>query len=481
IVAMNDKKYLKELEDLVKSKVIRHDWIGQINVNVLRRIGYFDTFDGVTTTDIKDFFDIDLVSAAWIIDVLTEHGVVKRDTREMHQLTQDDQLWKEKVEVYANKEITDETNLIAKHADNLIKIRNLPILKNVTPGIIAHYCVFADNDQLLTFFKLLKDENLLVPFFFTKFRLYGKLDCSCLPSSIANEIDEFLSDRFAYSFALEHLCIALDKSIHDPTTPKKLFLQENPQDELYEELLSSGVGQQSCISQEDYLFLDLDQHKYKDELIAVINTHRTKLWDQTHYHMEFVPFATYFTAQGYTIDSDTKAIIENGLLMVISKTGESVGWSLQNFVIKNVVKASKAVWSQVKAVGNFFYSIGSGICNFVSPFIEYCVGAFDYFAECGIAAGRAIKEKVVAVVDVIADSEIVKMATQTVKDITSVVGEQIVNAAQAVGDTIVTVADQTDITAAAKAVGNVATSVATVIADTTVAVGTAIGNIATDV
>ncbi|CAF1252129.1 unnamed protein product [Didymodactylos carnosus] len=272
-----EKNYLKEIEDLTKSKVVRYDWIGQINVNVLRRIEYFDTFDGVSTTDIKDFFDVDLVSAAWIMDALTEHDVVKRDTMEMHQLTLDEQLWKEKVEVYANKEITDETNLIVKHVDNLIKIRNLLILKNVTPGIIAHYCAFMDNDQLLTFFKLLKDKNLLAPFFFTKFRLYGKLDCSCLPSSIANEIDEFSSDRSAYSFALEHVCIVLDKSIHDPTTPKKLFLQENPQDELYEGLLSSGIGQQSYIAQEDSLFLNLDQYKYKDELIAVMNTHRTKL------------------------------------------------------------------------------------------------------------------------------------------------------------------------------------------------------------
>ncbi|CAF3989486.1 unnamed protein product [Adineta steineri] len=481
ITALKNKNNITEIEELVKSKVIRHDWIGQINVKVLRHIEYFDSFDGVTTTDIADFFNIDVVSAAWIIDLLIENGVLKRHTMEMHQLTQDEQLWKEKVEVYVNKEITDKANLIAKHADNLIKIRNLPILKNITPGIIAHYCKFTDNDQLLTFFKLLKDENLLIPFFFTKFRLYGKLDCSCLPSSIANEIDAFLSDRFAYSFALEHLCIALDKSIYDPKTPKNLFLKENPQDELYEELISFGIGEQSCISQEDYLFLDFDQFKYKDELIAVINTHRTKLWDQTHYHMEFVPFASYFTTQGYTIDSDTKAIIENGLLMVISKKNESIGWTLQNFVIKNVVEISKTMWSKVKAVGNFFYSIGSGICSFVSPFIEHCVDAFDYAAECGIAAGRAIKAEVMKVVDVIAESEIVKIATQTVMDITSVIGEQIVNAAQAVRDTIVTVADQTGITAATKAVGIVATTVGTVLAETTVAVTTTIVNTATDV
>ena len=253
IRALNDKKYVDEVEALVKSKVIKYDWIGQINVNMLRRIGYFDTFDGVTTTDIAEFFEIDAVSAAWIIDVLSENGVLKRDTIEMHKLTQDNQLWKEKVEVYADNK--DKTNLIAKHADSLIKIRNLPMLKNVRPGIIGHYCEITDNDELLTFYKLLKDEKLLDPFFYTKFRLYGKLDCSCLPSSTANEVDAFLSDRLAYSFALEHLCVALDNSIHDPRTPKKIFLPEKSQAELYEEFFSSGIGQPSRISQEDYQFL----------------------------------------------------------------------------------------------------------------------------------------------------------------------------------------------------------------------------------
>ena len=197
--------------------------------------------------------------------------------------------------------------------------------------------------------------------------------------------------------------------------------------------------------------------------------------------MEFIPFAAYFTAQGYTIDSDTKAIIENGLLMVISKRDESIGWSLQNLVIKNVTKAGKLLWSGLKAIGNFFYSIGSSICTFVSPFIEACVDAFDYVAECGIAVGRALREQVVAVVDVIADTEIFKMATQTVKDVTSAVSEQIVNAANVMGSAIVTIADNTGVTAAAKAVGNAAITVSNTVVNTTIAVGTAIGDAAADV
>jgi hypothetical protein len=476
IPTTNDHKYMEDVENLIKSKAIKHDWIGQINGNVLRRIGYLDTFDGVTTTDIVDFFEIDPIAAAWIIDLLTENGVLKRDTTEMHRFTRNDQLWKDKVEIYIDKEVKHDANLIAKHADSLTKIRNLPMLKNVTTGIINHFCEIADNDKLLTFYKLLKDEKLLEPMFFTKFRLYGKLDCSCLPSCIANEVDEFLSDRFAYSFALEHLCAALDNSINAPTTAKKLFLQENPQDEFYKELLSSGIGLQSRISQQDYLFLkevDLDQYKYKDELETVINNHRTKLWDQTHYHMEFVPFSTYFAAQGYTIDSDTKAIIENGLSMVISKRDESIGWWLQNTVIKSVATFGKAIWSGVSAVGNWFYSIGSCICKFVSPFIDGCVDAFDYVVESGIAAVRTIKEQVVAVVDAIADSEIVKMATQTVKDVASAVGEQIANVAEAVGDVMITVADKTGITTAAKAVGNAAVTARDAVVTAAVTVGDA--------
>jgi hypothetical protein len=162
--------------------------------------------------------------------------------------------------------------------------------------------------------------------------------------------------------------------------------------------------------------------------------------------------------------------------MVIAKRDESIGWSLQNFVIENVVEGSKAVWNGIKSVGNFFYSIGSSICDFVSPFIDSCVDAFDYVAECGISAARKIKEKAVEVVKVIADTEIVKMATQTVKDISSAVGEQITNAAQAVGDAIVTVADRTGITAAANAVGNAAITVGNAVGNATITVGNAIAD-----
>lgn len=205
----------------------------------------------------------------------------------------------------------------------------------------------------------------------------------------------------------------------------------------------------------------MDTYQYQDEIEAVINSHRTKLWDQSHYHMEFVPIANYLTAQGYTVDSDTKVIIENGLLMVISKRDEGVGRSVQNEVIKNVIKAGKSVWSAVKSVGNWFYSIGSCICEFVSPTIDFCTDAFDYVAESAISAGRTIKGKIV---------EVVKMATQTVKDAADFVSEKVTNAAEAVGDALTTIADKNGITAASRAVADVAQKVGTAISEVATAV-----------
>lgn len=141
-----------------------------------------------------------------------------------------------------NKNNKEETNPIIRHAVSLIQLRNFKAVKNITTGIVDHFCKIGDRDELFQFFTLLKSEKILEPVFFTKFRPYEKLECSYLPSCIANELDEFLSDRFAYTFAIEHLCISLDDSITDPTTPKKLFLQENPKEEFYEQLLSAGIG-----------------------------------------------------------------------------------------------------------------------------------------------------------------------------------------------------------------------------------------------
>lgn len=463
-----DPKCINEIENLVKSNVLRHDWIGQINTKVLRRIGYLDRFDGITTIDIADFFDIDHESAAWIIDLLIENGVLKRDTVPMHRFTKDEKLWHEKVAIHMDKGHKDETNLIIKHADGLVHIRNQKLLKNITTGMIDHFCKIGNREQLFKFFELLKNEKLLEPIFFTKFRLYGKLDCSCLPSCIANEIDELLNDRLAYSFALEHLCVGLDDSMVDPTAPKKLFLQENAANEFYEELLNSGIGIKSHISEEDYQLLDLDFYQYRDELKEVISNHRTKLWDQTHYHMEFLPSAAYFAAQGYTIDTDSKAIIENGLLMVISKRREDLIWSAQNTVIKNVVKAGKAVWSATKSVGNWFYSIGSSICQFVSPVVNFCTDTFNNVVESGMAIGREVKGKIVETVNYIAEIEVVKMATQTIKDV-----------ANTVGDALVTVADITGISTASRAVVNAVKEVGTVVRNTVTAVGTDISDAVT--
>lgn len=94
-----DKKCINEIDDLVESNVLKHYWIGQINRSPLRHIGYLDKFEGVTTTDIADYFCVEPESAAWIIDLLMEGGVLKRDTIQIYRFTTDDKLWNDQVAI----------------------------------------------------------------------------------------------------------------------------------------------------------------------------------------------------------------------------------------------------------------------------------------------------------------------------------------------------------------------------------------------
>lgn len=77
--------------------------------------------------------------------------------------------------------------------------------------VVGNYCNIADND-LFTFYAYLGKAKILEPYLYKIYRLKSKLDCSILSHCIANHIDKFLADRFAYTFALEELCMSLEKA-----------------------------------------------------------------------------------------------------------------------------------------------------------------------------------------------------------------------------------------------------------------------------
>uniref|UniRef100_A0AC34F413 Chloroplast protein-transporting ATPase n=1 Tax=Panagrolaimus sp. ES5 TaxID=591445 RepID=A0AC34F413_9BILA len=502
ILSINDESFVKtEITELINSKVLKDDWIAQVNLKNLGNITYCDSFDGITTSEIKEFFEIDLAAAAWILEALTEFDVLKQDTVLQHRFNADDKFWAEKVEIYQkdNKNITDD-NQIATHARSLTFIRNIPSIKNVTPAVIKHACDFTDDQKLVEFCKLLIAEKILEPYLSTKFRLTGKLDCSCLPESIAEEVEEFLNERLAYSFGIEYLAAAIDRSATDPRVSKEILLADDPHGELYQTLMDLGIILPSRIFTNDYNHLESNDYKFFEKIQAVIFEHRLKLYDQTWAQMEFLPSAAYFNSREHQVDEETRQIIKNGTLMMIASKEASTVWKLSIEVMNLISKCAKTVWSVVKAVGSFFYAIGAGYVKYVvSPIVETAIDVFDYCAEAAVDVASDIKKGIVEAVDYIAETAIVKAATETVKEAAKAVAEVAVNvggavgkAAEAVGDAVIYASEVTGVTAAAKAVGNAAVTASEAIgtaaaatgkaiADVGIAAGNAIGNAAKSV
>uniref|UniRef100_A0AC34QSP0 Chloroplast protein-transporting ATPase n=1 Tax=Panagrolaimus sp. JU765 TaxID=591449 RepID=A0AC34QSP0_9BILA len=435
---------LKKINKMVFEKKIISDFMAHINLETFANIGHCERFDEITITEIAKYFEIDELTAGWILSTLIEFGVLKTQTDLFYQFNPDQTIWNTKICVYLEKETKSES-LIAKNAESFDLLRKKSDLKNMSPELIQNVCNIEDNEKLIEFFKLLLDEKIIVPYGYTRFRLVGKLDCSCLPPSISYEVLKFLNDRFAYSFAIETLSYALDQSKTNPKVPKQILLPEDPYKDLEKELKRLGIVLPPRIFTKDYKDLESEDYKHFEQFAAIIHENRTKLFDNTQFHMELEPSEAFFTAREHLMDGETKAIIKNGLPMLIMPKTVSTSWKAMFAVVKFVAKAVKTIWSGIKAIGSFFYRAGASfVKTCVKPLVNKAVATLDYVAEKVMDVGKNFKEAVREVADTIAETEIYKAATETVKRVASGVG----NAASAVGETVVTAADKNEVTAA---------------------------------
>ncbi|KAE9548611.1 hypothetical protein FO519_008177 [Halicephalobus sp. NKZ332] len=294
-----DQESKEELQNLLESGYLKPDKIAKVNVLKIKSgIGFFDEYDGVTLEDLGEFFGIDSKVAAWILSVLEENGVL---THQSLQMTQD---------------------LATELYDYLVK------------------------------------ENLLESYVYNIWRLESKLDCSSLPKCIANEIDEFLADRFAFTFALENLMESVDNSLIDTDTKKQICLPMDPTADLINDLSELGLAMPQRIYKDEWELIDFDDYnEHEETLRAIFCSNRFKLRDQTDYHLAVTSFEKYARNSGFFPDAEMKAIVENGIRVVITEKTEDEGWSLMNSFIKCVAKCWNGVKSAAKAVTNFGYQV----------------------------------------------------------------------------------------------------------------------------
>lgn len=368
-IMKNNEIFKKEIQDLVEDKKLKLDKIGKILV-VPESLSYFSDFDGVTTDDLKDFFNLNQYGAGWIMNQLQQHGILQLQTVLMTRLTANNEQWEKLVRIHLSNnpkkiEKTDpiELKLLSINAGVLQRIKDNRKLLNVTEDVLNQFCQIPDNldrtETIKKFYKYLAEQNILEQYLYNIWRLNSKLDCSSLPRCIVDQIDEFLADRFAYTFALEELCQSLKAATEETEiNPRQLFLPENPIAELYEDLFHCGLAMPSrlCTTTNTTDEIDYEDFEHEETIKSVISSNRLKLFDQTDYHLDFVSFSTYVSDQGFLIDSDLRAIMNNGLKFVITKKKEKAGWWLLNTIISGAAWCWNQIKSAASAVASFCYS-----------------------------------------------------------------------------------------------------------------------------
>ena len=375
---MADKPDLmNEINKLIDSEVLKFDKFSRILI-VPEDMAYFSDFDGVTIDDLEEFFNLDNHGAAWILNILEENGILKCQTVKMARFISNSEKWTSLVRAHLEPNAEPKENdLISKilyeNAGILQKIKNNRKILNLTKDVIGEFCKMPDeNEETLSKFYTFLQKELLEPYFYNIWRLNSKLDCSSLPSCIVGPLEEFLSDRFAYTFALEEICLSLEEANKHPLPrPSQVFLPENPFREVYEDLVNFGLAIPSRIyvTSDTIDDIDFEDFKYEESIKSVVHSNRLKLYDQTDFHMGLVPFSTYVNDQGFLVDSDLKNIINNGLKVVVSRKNETSGSWLLNNIIGSVSSAWNFMKTVASSIGSFCYSAVQFVCKL--PGISY--------------------------------------------------------------------------------------------------------------
>lgn len=362
-------KFGDEINQLLRSGKFKLDKMSQILI-VPEKISYFSDFDGVTTDDFREYFNLTPHGAGWILNTLQENGVLMLQSVQMVRLTADKARWAKFIRAQLSSDAKQpddkdslEMKLLYENAGILQQLKDNHKLLNITQDVINRYCRVPKecnkDETLKKFFTYLNQQKILESYVFNIWRLDSKLDCSSLPPCITNHLEEFLSDRFAYTFALENLCQSVEAANADPApTPNRLFLPETPFGTVFTDFVNCGLAMPSrFVSSTEFLDeIDYDDFEHPEIIQAIVTSNRMKLYDQTDYHLELIPFSTYVLDQELLIDSDLKSIIDNGLKAVIAKKKEKTGWWLMMKLVAGVSWCWRKIKSAVNAALSFAYS-----------------------------------------------------------------------------------------------------------------------------
>lgn len=154
--------------------------------------------------------------------------------------------------------------------------------------------------------------------------------------------------------------MSLEEANKDATPkPSQVFLPENPFRDIAADLVRCGLAMPAriCASSEIIEDIDFDGFENAEPIRSVVYSNRIKLYDQTDFHMELLPLASYARDQGFLVDSDLNSIISNGLKLVVARKKQTTS----SFLLNKILAVASSCWNAIKFVankiGSFCYSV----------------------------------------------------------------------------------------------------------------------------
>ncbi|PAV90985.1 hypothetical protein WR25_21480, partial [Diploscapter pachys] len=374
-------KDLKALGNSTIQEKMCDEFIGKIDIKRLKHFSYFSEFDGVTAHNLADYFGISIESAMWILRTLEDHDVLEYKMEKRARFTANNDLWKEKVEVFLesidesktnpNEKVAKDAkklkNLTQQIAISLQELRNYKGLQNVSLGLLKYICKLEKDEDVKTLYTELLEEELIEEFLHCIYRLNSRLDVSSLPEAISDSVAFYMSNKLAYSFALERLSIDIDAGNESDQLVHfhSIFLPEFPYKQYFNLLKSTGIVMPPRIITKEYQHIDDDAFEHIDDVKATLREYASKLLDQTSYHLTLVPLEKYVVDQGQSVNAELKFATDRGMKLVVSLADGNTAWSTLTNIIGATVSAVKRVVSVTKSIGSWFYNIGSSIASWI--------------------------------------------------------------------------------------------------------------------
>ncbi|CAJ0948106.1 unnamed protein product, partial [Mesorhabditis belari] len=407
---------LKEIEE-IEGKMM-DEFIGEIDITMLRRFSYFSDFDGVQVDELAEYFEIPADGAAWLLRSLEEMGVFEQRMETRVQFTPNDELWKNKVLIFLEAKKNEEKNgnpirAVASALENLRRIKDL---QHLSIELLKYVTELKEDDDVERLYDHLMKEKLIEEYIHSCFRLNSRLDVSSLPASISDQVGLYLMSKFAYSFALERLCVDIDNGNAQKVMFHSIFLPEYPHKQFFDSLKSQEVISSQRIVSKEYQNIDEDLFEELDEIKGTLREHASKLLDQTGYHLTLLPLENYILGRSETLNSEIRFVSDKGLKLVVGVGESGLGWKILTNVVGAVVTAVRTAVSKIKAFGSWAYGIGSSIVHWVGDNIVDPVA--NKINKVAMKVGKAcsyVKGKVSEFTQWVANSEAFKAASSCVK------------------------------------------------------------------